>query len=54
MDEIEAYRAIGKLRVMIQELESVQLQNVLDTMLDVIAAAHERITDLTDAEDNDE
>jgi hypothetical protein len=45
MDEIEAYRAIHKLRVMLQEVESVSLQNVLDTMLDVIEVstrAHHR------------
>jgi hypothetical protein len=39
---------------MLKEVENESLQDVLNTMLDVIEAAHERITDLTDAEDNDE
>lgn len=47
MDEIEVTRAIAKLRETIKELENPPLQEVIDTMIDLIEAAHERIAEVT-------
>jgi hypothetical protein len=47
MDEIEVSREISRMRVKLQELDNAPLQEVLDALLDVIEAAHERITDMT-------
>jgi hypothetical protein len=52
LDEIEANRAINKLREIFKELENPLLQEVLDSMLDLIESAHERITEM--APDDDE
>jgi hypothetical protein len=54
MDEIDAYKAIALAREQINEVELLSLHKALNTMLSLIEGAHARITDLTDAEDNEE
>lgn len=54
MDEVEVYNTINKLRTKLQELDNAPLQEVFDSLLDLIEAAHSRITDIADDEDLDE
>jgi hypothetical protein len=52
MDEIEVNRALNKLRQVFKDIENPLLQEVLDSMLDLIEAAHERITEMAPTDDD--